>query len=244
LSLDTDNRNKRFSLLWPAGWQARSDRQLSNEAIRDLALETLVAGLCPYSLHQDSIRTVLYQLCQDTEVLNYRQAILNDLLQLPVLAEALKSMVPLLDELMLFTHPHFAGETSLHQVIQRAGELQLLVDCVHHLNEAFKAVGENLDSPGLRTLQSNIYEFIADQDFQQVKNALPEILSSLRACMSITVGVNLDEHLQPEEAVLLSVNSERFTESGLLDRILGKGAAAGKALLLYIRCPISRKAAR
>ena len=86
------------------------------------------------------------------------------------------------------------------------------------------------DSPGLRTLHSYIDQFIADQDFQQVVKALPEIFSNLRACTSITIGVNLDEHLQPEEAVLLAVNSERFTESGLLDRLLGKSAADGKGI--------------
>lgn len=230
LALDTEKSKQSLSLLWPTGWQGRSGRQLSNEAIQDLALETLVTGMCPYSLHQDSIRQVLYQLCQDSAVLTYRQAILNDLLHQPVLTEALKAMLPLLDELMLFTHPHFAGETSLHEVIQRAGELQLLVDCVHHLSEAFRAVDGNLDSPGLRTLQSYIDQFITDRDYQQVIKALPEILASLRACTSITVGVNLDEHLRPEEAVLLSVNSERFTESSLLDRLLGKSAVDGKGI--------------
>ena len=138
MAFGTDKSKQSLSLLWPTGTQPRSDRQLSDEVIRDLALETLVAGMCPSSLHQDSIRTVLYQLCQDPAVLAYRQAILKDLLHQPVLTKAFQSMVPLLDELMLFTHPHFAGETSLHEVIQRAGELQLLVDCVHHLNKAFQ----------------------------------------------------------------------------------------------------------
>lgn len=219
-----------LSLLWPTGRPAQSDRPLSNETIRDLALEALVAGMCSYSLHQDAIRTVLYQMCQDSDVLAYRQAILNDLLHQPILTEALKSMLPLLDELMLFIQPHFAGETSLREVIQRAGELQLLVDCVHHLSEAFRAVDGEIGSPGLRALQSHIEQFVTDNEFQQVIQALPKILSGLRACTSITVGVNLDEHLRPEEAVLLSVNSERFTESGLLDRLLGKSAAGGKGI--------------
>jgi len=61
------------SLLWAAGEQARSDRRLSNEAIRDLALEALVAGMCPYKPHQDAIRPVLDHLCQDPAVLDYRQ---------------------------------------------------------------------------------------------------------------------------------------------------------------------------
>ncbi len=224
------NTDPCLSLLWPNGVQARADQQLSGAVIRDLALETLVAGMCPHSPHQDAIRTVLYQLCQDSEVLAYRQAILKDLLHHPMLAEALKSLLPLLDELMLFTHPYYANDTSLREVIQRAGELQLLVDCVRHLREAFAAVDGEVDSSGLRTLKSDIEQFSADKDFQQVTKALPEILSGLRACRSITVGVNLDEHLQPEAAMLLSANSERFTEGGLLDRLLGRSAAGGKGI--------------
>lgn len=54
--------------------------------------------MCPYSLHQDAIRTVLYHLCQDVEVITYRQAILKDLLHQPIFIEALRSMMPLLDE--------------------------------------------------------------------------------------------------------------------------------------------------
>ncbi|MBN1121582.1 MAG: hypothetical protein JXJ17_10920 [Anaerolineae bacterium] len=228
--LNTGESEQGLSLLWPGGEQARSGGQLSNEVIRDLALETLVAGMCPYSPHRDSIRRILYQLCRDSAVIAYRQAVLNDLLHQPILVEAFKSMLPLLDELVLFTYPHFAGDTSLQEVIQRAGELQLLVDCVHLLSEAFKGVDGDISSPGLRTLRSHIDRFITEKDFQRVIKALPEILSDLRACTSITVGVNLDEHLRPEEAVLLSVNSERFTEHGLLDRLLGKSAAVGKGI--------------
>jgi hypothetical protein len=134
------NTQSGSSLLWPKGEGARADRQLSNEAVRDLALETLVAGMSSYSPYQDSIRSVLYQLCRDPAVLAHRQAVLNDLLHQPVLVEAFKSMLPLLDELCLFTNPRFANETSLQKVIQRAGELQLLVDCVLVLGEAFEAV--------------------------------------------------------------------------------------------------------
>jgi len=230
MALGTGRSKHSLSLLWPPGEQARSDRQLSSEAIRDLALEALVAGMCPYGPHRDAIRTVFYRLCQDPAVIAYRQGILKDLLHQPALTEALKSMLPLLDELMFFTHVPNAGETSLHEVVQRAGELKLLVDCVHHLSQAFGVVDGEINSPGLRALQSTIDQFITDEDFQQLSKALPEILSKLRGCASITVGVNLDEHLQPEEAVLLSVDSERFTESSLLDRLLGKSAAAKKGI--------------
>ena len=81
LAPDTEKTTQNLSLLWPAGIQPRTDRQLADETIRDLALEALVVGMCPYSLHQDAIRAVLYHLCPDPPVLTYRQAILLELLR-------------------------------------------------------------------------------------------------------------------------------------------------------------------
>lgn len=230
MALDSEKNTRSISLLWPTGRPEQTDRLLSKDAIRDLALEALVAGMCPNSQHRDAIRAVLYRLGQEPAVLVYRQDILNDLLRQPILAAAFKAILPLLDELVLFTHPQFAGETSLHEVIQRAGELQLLVDCVHQLSEAFRAVDGSIESAGLQSLQRTIEQYFSDEDFQQVIQSLPEILSGLRGCTSITVGVNLDHRLSPEEAVLLSVNSERFTEGGLLERLLGKSAAEEKGI--------------
>lgn len=48
-----EKSEERLNLLWPPGWQVRTDRQLSTETIRDLALETLVTGMCPNNLHQE-----------------------------------------------------------------------------------------------------------------------------------------------------------------------------------------------
>ena len=222
---DTPKSRPNFSLLWPTDTPKQSASRLPDEVIRNLELEALVKAMCPYSPHQDAIRAVLYQLTPDPAIITYRQAVLSDLLDQPGLAEALKAMLPLLDELVLFTYQQFAGETSLHEVTWRAGELQLMLDCIQRLNEAFAAAAGDINSAGLRTLQGYIDQITADETFQQVVDELPAILAALRECASITIGVNLDEHLRPEEAVLLTVNSERFTASGLLERLLGKKAA-------------------
>ena len=50
---------------------------------------------------------------------------------------------------------------------------------------------------------------------------LPELLSKLRGCASITIGVNLDTSLRPIQATLLSVNEKPFTDQTLLSRLFG-----------------------
>ena len=47
------------------------------------------------------------------------------------------------------------------------------------------------------------------------------LLSKLRACASITIGVNLDASLRPIQATLLSVNKEPFTDQSLLNKLFG-----------------------
>ena len=45
--------------------------------------------------------------------------------------------------------------------------------------------------------------------------------SKLRACASITIGVNLDASLRPIQATLLSVNENPFTGQSLLNKLFG-----------------------
>ena len=48
------------------------------------------------------------------------------------------------------------------------------------------------------------------------------MLQTIRAKVSLTIGVNLDSRLRPVAATLLSVNDQAFTSSSFLDRLFGK----------------------
>ncbi|HRQ41139.1 MAG TPA: hypothetical protein PLD25_24745 [Chloroflexota bacterium] len=224
------------SLLWPGGeatpGAARQPgaARLSDEVIRDLGLAAIVQAMCSHRLHREAIEEVLYRLCMDTAVITYRQAVLADLLRFPALAQTLQALLPRLDELTLFTyHPPVEG-TTLHEVIWRTGELELLVECLQALHDAITALDGELQSEGLNQLRQYVQAITGDPLFHQMRQALPDLLKNLRTSASITLGVNLDSYLRPEEAILLSVNSQRFSESGLLDRITGRGPDEGKGI--------------
>jgi DNA mismatch repair protein MutS len=223
LGSETAEHGLHLSLLWPAGGPARPDQPLPPGSIHDLGLEALVAEWCPPHPQREAIRSVLYRLCQDPATLAYRQAVLRDMLGRPTLADSLASLQPMLDELLVLASPH--AETSLQEVIWRASELQLLVDCVGRLSDSFRSATGGVESLGLRTLQDHVDQLLDDAVFRRLIDDLPALLADLRACASITIGVNLDEHLQPDEAVLLSVNPNPFTESTLLGRFMGKSQA-------------------
>ncbi|MEJ2746957.1 MAG: hypothetical protein P8183_03430 [Anaerolineae bacterium] len=218
------------SLLWPDSETKPDSAWLSDEVIRDLGLAAIVQAMCPHKLHREAIEAVLYRLCADTAVITYRQAVLADLLRFPALAQTLRDLLPQLDELTLFAYRPSAEDTTLHEVSWRTGELELLVECLQTLHDAFATLDGELQADGLIQLRHYVRDITGDPLFQQMRQALPDLLKNLRTSASITLGVNLDSYLRPEEAILLSVNSQRFSESGLLDRLVGRGPDEGKGI--------------
>lgn len=214
-----------LSLLWPPDTAPEPAVQLPHEVVQDLGLAAVVAAMEPQPAHREALEAVLFALCRDPAVIAYRQRVLDDLLQAPGLTDALATLLPALDELALFSVRPSSTESSLQEVTRRAGELELLVSCVERLAAAFDAAPHPPRSAGLAALRAYVDERRADPAFQHLAEALPPLLAELRASASVTIGVNLDQYLQPEEALLLAVNPTRFTESGLLARLFGSAPA-------------------
>ena len=219
----------KLSLLWPEGEPART-WPISAEVIRDLELEAVVGALCPHGPYRVLVSAIATQLCLDADTIRYRQEVLSDLQRQPQLAAALRALLPLLDELALFSHRLMGNDTRLHEVVARATELELLIEAVNQLQQAFSSIKAPLKSAALLGLKQRTESIAASSDFQQLATNLPRQLEKLRTSASITIGVNLDHALRPEEAILLAVNDFRYSESSLLDRLLGKGAGEGKGI--------------
>jgi DNA mismatch repair protein MutS len=217
-----DKLSDNFRLLWPEGAATVSDQSLNPQAVKDLELDKIIAVSCDQEEQRESMRRTLLTLCKDAAVIRYRQEIIEDLLRNPGLIEAFKQLLSHISGLRFFTYHPDSAKTSLHEVIHRAGELEILVECITTLQLAFDTVSGDLTSSGLSALKELVEQYSQDPSFQELTRELPDLMGELRSCASITVGINLDEHLRPEEATLISVNKERFTASSLLKRLVGK----------------------
>ncbi len=220
---ENDGTASCFSLLYPPGsgsGQRGSSLELSPAAIRDLGIERILAAFTGDREHEQEIRKTFSQLPLDPDVISYRQDVLEDLLANPGLVERFALLLPTIDALFKYS---YRGQEpkSLDEVIWRTGELQSIVDCSEGLAQIFRAAEGRIQSQALRNLQEEISKVQRDPSYQTLVRELPALLSKLRGCASVTIGVNLDASLRPVQATLLSVNDRPFTDQSLLNRLFG-----------------------
>ncbi len=220
---EKDNASANFSLLYPPGNglnQQGSFLELSSAAMHDLGIERISSAFTGDREHQEEIRRIFSQLPVDPEVISYRQDVLDDLLAHPGLVERFARLLPTIDSLFKYSYRGQEAK-SFDEVIWRTGELQSIIDCLEGLAQIFHAAEGRIKSQGLRGLQEGIGKAQRDPSYQNLVRELPALLSKLRDCASVTIGVNLDASLRPIQATLLSVNDSPFTDQSLLNRLFG-----------------------
>lgn len=225
------HRPSSLSLLWPGGTRpAQTCTVLDPQCARDLELESTLAAFADSRLGRSGIRAVFLHLCTDPVTIAYRQDILDDLWHNPDFTTHLEALLP---DLNALDTSHIAVDrrrSSLQEITWRLGELEHLVSCVSGLSAVFAQVGNTVRAAGWRTLRDRIAQTAQDPVYQKLSRELPDMLQTVRAKASVTIGVNLDSQLRPVAATLLSVNEQKFTGSTFLDRLLGWGGEDFKGL--------------
>ncbi len=212
-----------FSLLYPPGLgsnQQRSSLELGPAAMHDLGMEGIISACTSNREHHEEIRRIFSRLPMDPDVISYRQDVLDDLLANPELAERFALLLPTIDSLFKYSYRE-PEPKSLDEVVWRTGELQNIIDCSEGLAQVLHAAEGRIGSQGLRLLRDEICEVRSGPSYQSLVTELPVLLSRLRGCASVTLGVNLDASLRPVQATLLSINDTPFTDQSLLNRLFG-----------------------
>jgi DNA mismatch repair protein MutS len=224
-------RTPSLSLLWPGGTRpAQTGTALDPQCVRDLALESTLAALTNNRLERSSIREVFLTLCTDPAVIAYRQDILDDLWCHPDFTAHLEALMPDLSALEASPLSTDRKRSPLQEVAWRLGELEHLVSCVTGLSAIFAQVGDKVRAAGWGTLHDCIAQMTQDAVYKHLTRALPDMLRTVRAKVSVTIGVNLDSQLRPVAATLLAVNDQKFTSSTFLDRLFGRRGEDFKGL--------------
>ena len=216
------------SLLQPAGvGPGENGEILAEHAGVDVGLQALIERMSFPQHLRPRLRSILLAPVFNLETIRYRQEILEDFLNNPLLQTQFEVLLPRLAHLgYLSDYPY---HTFLEQVTTRLGELELYIECVRFLDRALGEAENQLRSRGLLRLREQVRQRAADEAFQDLETRLPELRKKASGVVSITIGINLDPQLRPNEATLLSLNDRPFSgaRDTFLSRLLGERREAG-----------------
>jgi hypothetical protein len=211
-----------FSLLYPigSGRTAGVDRWGEN-TVEDLGIDQLAWDLSIDNKYHDAIKLILLELCNDCDIISYRQEILDDLLKYPAVSTSLQELLPVFAKLKAYAETR-SQKTALQEVLSRLPELNTYVTCVRKLQQILVEADPDTRSRGLARLRLLLAEVTDDPTFLSLEKGMPELLAIMKTVPSITIGINLDSELMPVEATLLAIHDKPFREDTLFDRLLGK----------------------
>ena len=94
-------------------------------------------------------------------------------------------------------------------------------ECVLKLHGILDTAASKFKSKGLLDFHSLIKSTVEGEEFQALLEELPKLKHVLENISSVTIGINVNYKLQPQEAVFLSVQSQPFKEKSVVSRLFG-----------------------
>lgn len=200
------------SLLWPKAERAFFD--LDDKTVEDLNL-TDVFG------HHEALMTpalegILRQLPTDQGTIAYRQAILRDFDGNLGLLDAFVEVAGKFHETRNLIKFAFERDHALYNVLKRMEDSELIVEGLNRLRKALEKA--DLDAKGLINFKSMIQNLMASDLFL----AYEQDLRSIRrkgTIKSIRLGLNLDDNMNPKEAIVLTLEEEAFRYTRPMKRV-------------------------
>lgn len=187
----------------------------------DLGLNELAHALARERRYLAFVRQILSELTTDVRVIAWRQAVLADFVRNPDLVAQVAALLPRLADLR--EGRVLLGQRERNLLLEtadRLAELDLYTEVVEALHTALEAA--DLQSTALLELRDNLATLLNDENFQAMRQELPDLRAPMEQISSLTIGINLDADLQPSSAVLLGINEREFgSSSSLLDRLIG-----------------------
>lgn len=203
-----------FSLLFPSENEAFFT--LDAAAENDLSVAYLAEKLAAANEEKEKLRKILCTMPVSKSTIAYRQAVYRDLKAFPELSA---EMYQIFDQMQFYItdeHTPEVEKSSIWELVSRMRGLQYYVQAVSGLQGLLAE--KQFASDGMRELKEYIEKISQDSGFDELAKDLEFLDKGLDEIKSMTLGVNFDNDLCPEQIGILSFHDFRFGEKGLLER--------------------------
>lgn len=198
--------------------------ELPGDYINNLELEKVSDIICRH--YQYRLVKMFEEMCDDPEIIKYRQDILEDFINIPKLAGTVQKIVNLMvenDRGNIYKLSEPDSFTTLSEAIRA---FDAYVECMEIMHAFYTEHRSEIRSDGVNRLFGYFEEGYADKDFIKMKADLSELETALKnRIRSITVAINLNENLVPVSAGIVDYSDQKYClKPSLFDRILYRGA--------------------
>lgn len=208
-----ENRVYDFSLLCK-NKNAEAYIQLSDSTIKDLGL----CQVCEMIIEDEEERQFLLgkmaRLNISYEDIIYRQEIFHDLYNnenfVEKMSEALLSLKTLSD-LQKYRVKGPNEKQNIWGLISYLKELEVYIDAMEALMQSFNCC--EVHSAGLILLKNMVEGIYTESGFAILKKDIKKLTDDVSKIKSLTLGVNLDENLNPTEIIMTAVNEEKVPDN-------------------------------
>ncbi|MCD7726811.1 MAG: DNA mismatch repair protein MutS [Ruminococcus sp.] len=214
--------------------------KLPDDYISNLEIASLSELLCPRN--QYFCQRLLTELCDDEEIIKYRQDALQDFL-------SVKKLMPILyktiNEMLTNDRTNIHNIESVQSFTALNGQVSALdcyISCIDRLHEFFEENKQEIKSEAVNKLFSHFEGIYSSEEYSFLKSCMDELHSALEnRIRSVTVAINFDEEMLPVSAGIVGYSTKAVgVKPSVFDKLIYRGAnfpdqtVKGKLFTKYI----------
>lgn len=233
--------NKKISLLF---LKEKEEKYFDNECLEDFDFNNVLNLFTKDDNEKQLIREIITNII-DENTIKYRQNVIEDIINNPIILEKLENIIPSLEvlegyyyeEMKKMRNENIEIENKFFENMWRMDELEEYIKCIGNLSEISKNSDIEISSNGLKELFSYTEEI---QNSEIYNNLVKDIrgLSKIKDGISgFKIGVNLDTSLRAKEAVLLSIDDKNCEDQLFGNKIFGNSLGLNKEFVELSSAP-------
>lgn len=208
-----------FRLVYPPNYDIENEQKMKNyEFIKSLRIDDLVVLVRESYMGFRNLSLEEY-FTTDTEVLEYRLAIVEDLVEHTNVYEVFCKAVNIIRNIQDLSRA-MSSDFTVESALGSVRYLEMYQEIVELFAENLKSV--SFKSQGMQLLQKQIMEIKDSDDYKNLCVELSKMETKFGNIKSISVGINLDENLRVKEAGLISVETVHYRDGNIMDKLLKK----------------------
>ncbi len=214
-----DKGREPFRLLYPPHKKEKAPLPPDHSFLHTLQIDQMVSvrretfrGLADLQLEQF--------FSSDPDVLAWRVDVVADLVESPELLALVRQALPLIRDAADLRRVLQNSSSSVEGGLSATRYLEMYIELV----ELFRTTLEKLEpkSDGMRALRAEILSRSNSSDYRALCQQLETVEYQIGHIKSVTLGVNLDGTLRATEVGLLAINTEKYRQGSVMDKLLGR----------------------